>query len=219
MEEKKVLITAGPTSTPLDDVRLITNRFSGYTGILLSKEAVKKGYHVELLLGKGPFALNCEEKLSESIGIERFVYFDELKSKLFEKLKRNQYHIVIHSAAVNDFALSKGFKGKISSEVEALNIELKRTPKLLDSIRDLARKSILVSFKLEIDLPKEQLFEKARQQAQRTDSDYVVANYSDSSTLGYKAYILKKGVELMAAVDSKEEMVEKLFYSIKEEKR
>lgn len=52
---KSVLITAGPTSEPIDPVRVITNRSSGKTGYALARAAWEAGAQVTLI--SGPTAL------------------------------------------------------------------------------------------------------------------------------------------------------------------
>ena len=51
MKKPHVLITAGPTREYIDPIRFITNESSGYLGIVLAKEAVRRGCAVTLLFG------------------------------------------------------------------------------------------------------------------------------------------------------------------------
>ena len=51
LKNKKVLITAGPTWVPIDNVRVISNTATGETGILLSEKLKNLGAKVTLLLG------------------------------------------------------------------------------------------------------------------------------------------------------------------------
>ena len=51
--KKKILITAGPTWVRLDDVRVITNVFTGKSGVALAESLARKGHTVTLLLGPG----------------------------------------------------------------------------------------------------------------------------------------------------------------------
>jgi len=48
---KTVLLTAGPTSEPVDPVRVLTNRSSGKTGYALAQAAKEAGAHVTLVTG------------------------------------------------------------------------------------------------------------------------------------------------------------------------
>ena len=55
LQNKRVLITAGPTVEPIDPVRVITNRSSGKTGYALARAAFEAGAEVTLI--SGPTAL------------------------------------------------------------------------------------------------------------------------------------------------------------------
>src|SRR5439155_1349419 len=52
LEGKRVVVVTGSTVEPIDDVRVVTNRTSGETGVELAKAAFEKGADVELWLGR-----------------------------------------------------------------------------------------------------------------------------------------------------------------------
>lgn len=60
---QSVLITAGPTSEPIDPVRVITNRSSGKTGYALARAAWEAGAQVTLISGPtalpAPYGVTC----------------------------------------------------------------------------------------------------------------------------------------------------------------
>lgn len=60
---QSVLITAGPTSEPIDPVRVITNRSSGKTGYALARAAWEAGAQVTLISGPtalpDPYGVTC----------------------------------------------------------------------------------------------------------------------------------------------------------------
>lgn len=56
---RRVLLTAGPTSEPIDPIRVITNRSSGRMGYALARAAAEAGAMVELV--SGPTALATPE--------------------------------------------------------------------------------------------------------------------------------------------------------------
>ena len=55
LQGKRILITAGPTREPLDQVRFLANRSSGRMGYALAEAAVTRGATVTLV--SGPVAL------------------------------------------------------------------------------------------------------------------------------------------------------------------
>src|SRR3546814_2517703 len=60
---RRVVITAGPTSEPIDPVRVMTNRSSGKTGYAIAQAAQQAG--AEVILISGPTAL------ASPYGVER----------------------------------------------------------------------------------------------------------------------------------------------------
>ncbi|MDD2679745.1 MAG: phosphopantothenoylcysteine decarboxylase [Candidatus Omnitrophica bacterium] len=183
---KRVLITAGPTWVPIDAVRVISNTASGATGILLAKKLASQGARVTLMLG--PVQAGCKNK---AVKVINFKFFNQLRSWLKSELRKKHYDIIIHSAAVADYAPgSLGKRRKISSGLKVLSLKLKTTPKLIDSLRRISPRSFLVGFKFEPDLKGVQLIRKARSLIKRAGLDLAVAN--SSSAKGYVAYLVGK---------------------------
>jgi hypothetical protein len=52
-EKVRIVITGGPSSEPIDQVRVITNRSTGELAVTLARRAAASGHRVELLLGQG----------------------------------------------------------------------------------------------------------------------------------------------------------------------
>jgi phosphopantothenoylcysteine decarboxylase/phosphopantothenate--cysteine ligase len=166
---KKILITGGPTWVKIDAVRIITNIFSGQTALYLAKEFRNKGFYVSLFLN--PHV--CKKRI-KGINFIYFRYYDEFKKKIIEELKKNQYDLIIHSAAVSDFRPKKVFKEKISSKNKKWILELVPTQKIIRWIRKLSSQAIIVQFKLELNT--KGLIDKAYQSLKENKVDYVVAN-------------------------------------------
>ena len=55
LEDKHILVTAGPTHEPIDPVRVIANRSSGRQGFAIAEAAAEAGARVTLVAG--PVAL------------------------------------------------------------------------------------------------------------------------------------------------------------------
>lgn len=174
----KVLITAGPTWVKIDQVRIITNIFTGRTGLYLAKEFRKKGCQVSLLINP-----HCIRKLPSDIRIREFRYFEELKSIIEQELETRRYDVIIHSAAVSDYKLKREFRGKIPSGKPCITLRLRPTPKLIKIMRKLAKDSFLVQFKLEVE--REQLIEKACRSLKNSNADLVIANSFNDLKLRY----------------------------------
>src|SRR2546426_4969537 len=54
LEGKRIVVITGSTMEPIDDVRVVTNKTTGETGIEIAKAAFEKGGDVELWLGRQP---------------------------------------------------------------------------------------------------------------------------------------------------------------------
>ncbi|MGA1869045.1 MAG: phosphopantothenoylcysteine decarboxylase [bacterium] len=188
---QNVLITAGPTWTPIDEIRIITNIATGNTGCAIARKALDCGCNVTLVLGPGN--ITADTTLFGSIEVIRFKYFNELLSLMHTLLLSRPYHIIIHSAAVSDYTLSQSFQGKIKSGAEDLHITLKPTVKIVDRIKKWAPKSILVKFKLECGLSEHEIIEIGYKSLLDSQADILVANryVSEKTIIDYTCIIDK----------------------------
>jgi len=76
LNRKKILIIGGGSSEPIDDVRVISNKSSGFMATSLSETAYAMGANVELWLG------NAIHKPGEWIKTKRFATLSELKDMI-----------------------------------------------------------------------------------------------------------------------------------------
>jgi phosphopantothenoylcysteine decarboxylase/phosphopantothenate--cysteine ligase len=168
---KKILITAGPTWVRLDDVRVITNVFTGKTGVALAEHLAKKGHRVTLLLGPG----GAVPKKVKGLTVIPFVYFEELRALLKAEIAKG-YDAFIPTAAVADYLPVSRVKGKIASGQDDLSIRFKRAPKLIKEVRKADKNIRVIQFKLESNITRDALFDAAKRSMTRNTSDYCVAN-------------------------------------------
>lgn len=131
LKSKKILVTAGPTREPIDDIRYITNSSSGKMGAAIAAAAVQRGAAVKLLMGQTDF-----------------VTAKDLQALV--KQHAPNFDIIFHAAAVGDFAPVKLF-GKLSSR-RPLSLKLKPQPKILAEIKKINPKICLIGFKAEYGL-------------------------------------------------------------------
>ncbi len=204
LKKKRVLITAGPTWVPIDDVRVLSNVSSGQLGLLLAQEAVKLGFKTDLFLG--PVCGNIAFR--ESLKLFRFRYFDELFSLIKSNLSVKKYDLILHCAAVSDYVcVCKN--GKISSEKEALVLRFKKAPKLIHLIRRLNPRALLVMFKLESGVKETELIKRALSAMKCAKADLTVANYFKGQQ--YKGFILDGHGNIITKAFSRQEMARNLF--------
>jgi phosphopantothenoylcysteine synthetase/decarboxylase len=184
-----IIITAGGTVEPIDDVRAIINFSTGSVGLSLAKEAATRGFPVELLLSKiakGPSP--------EGVHTSLFGSAEDLQRQLLQLIQEKKKEgrvAVFHSAAVADYAPKKA-SGKIPSDQNELTLTLYKTPKILDQIKPIEEKDLwLTSFKLLSRKDGRDVKEVAKAQMKRTRSNAVVANYiEDVIVPSYLGWVL-----------------------------
>lgn len=185
LKGKKIIITAGGTFEPLDQVRGLTNISTGVTGIKISEALQDSGAEVTLLLsnqGGNFFQPNVKKN---PIQLIHFKTFEDLEEKLFKELQSNLYDVCIHSAAVSDFKVdsietSSGIllnqKNKKISSDENIIIKLVKRHKIVSFIKQksLQKNIKLISFKLSAE-------KKNREDEIKnySFSDAVIHNYAD----------------------------------------
>ena len=139
----RILITAGGTREPIDDVRFIGNLSTGSTGAALAQSFSLLGHAVTLLRGEGSVAP------APDIQAETFGSGADLWKRLSHHLGCKAFDAVIMAAAVADYAPQTAVTGKIRSDADELVLRLTRTPKLLPRIKSASPTPLVViGFKL-----------------------------------------------------------------------
>lgn len=182
----RVLITAGGTSEPIDDVRVITNKSTGKTAAEIADALIRSGIEVTYLhstraiLPEG----TCEKLQYET--------FQDLKTHLLQTLQQNHYQAVIHAAAVSDYSVMP-FAGKISSDRDEVLLTLKKNPKLINEIKKVSPQSQLFGFKLTSTTDQSEVLKKVTSLFELAKCDFVVQNdWSDIQNRNYNYHIFDK---------------------------
>lgn len=97
---KKILVTAGSTVVPIDKVRVISNIFKGRTGTAIASRCQHLGHRVTLVTS------NDLLPHLASVCIKYRTY-DELAEIMAKEISTGSYDIVIHSAAVSDYYVTR----------------------------------------------------------------------------------------------------------------
>lgn len=180
LDQKKILVIAGSTAEEIDDIRVITNKSTGRTGVELAQAAYERGADVELWMGR------CQVLLPDYVPIKRFDTIDEL----FNLVEDINHDIVILPAAISDFKVEKQ-KGKISSNSAPI-LKLTQNPKIIERIRD-DSKGLLVGFKAEYDIAKDELISRAKERMEELQLELMVANdFSKTTENENVVYIIGK---------------------------
>lgn len=206
----KIIITAGGTSEKIDDVRTITNSSTGRLGYAIGTAfAEKYGDKIDKIYYlHGTRAAYVEHPKVEPVMIGGVA---DLQENLTRLLTGEKIDAVIHAMAVSDYIVNevttldriRGVEdpecaadlsgNKISSDIEDLVIHMKRSPKVINSIKKLSPQTTLVGFKLLSGVPHEELIDVGCHLMDKNDCDFVLAN--DLKEIGkdfHKGYLIHK---------------------------
>lgn len=172
---KRLLITSGPTRTPLDAVRYITNKATGRLGSLIAEEAVRRGAQVTFVYGRGSQTPVLRGPRGDHLQLIPIETVDDLVA-VFKQELPHRYDALIHPMAVLDFQPDSVRPYKTGSSVEEWVVRLVPTPKAVKLVKDLAPDTFLVGFKLEIGKTPEELRQIAYDFLKRNRCDLVIAN-------------------------------------------
>lgn len=208
MAGKKTLIISGSTEEEIDDVRVITNRSTGKTGIEIAKVVFERGGNVTLLCGAS------SEKPPRYIQTERFSSVKNLMDTL-KKTDLHKYDIIIIPAAISDYTAKKQ-KGKISSTKKKISLELTQTPKVVDFIRKTST-AYLVGFKAEHGIPEKELIDRAYGRLKDMGMDLIVANDISLTTPDENVvFIIDKTKKTKKVEGKKQKIAEEIIDTIVE---
>ena len=174
LNEKKVVITAGPTYEAIDPVRFIGNNSSGKMGFELAKRAATLG--AEVILISGPSSLSIDLSNVELIKVTTA---DEMFAA--SKLHYPNADIFIASAAVADFKPDTNAAQKIKKENGFDQINLVPTPDILAHMGATKERQFLVGFALET----ENEIENAQSKLVRKNLDAIVLNSLNDLNAGF----------------------------------
>lgn len=174
LQNKKILITAGPTREALDPVRFLTNHSSGKMGYALARAASYRGAEVKLVSGP--------TELEPPLGVEliRVESAAEMKDEVLKDA--DTADIIIMAAAVADYRPSKYSSQKIKKKDGDLNLKLERTTDILAELGKMKAKSqLLIGFAAE----SENLLENAQQKLRKKQADYIIANDISNKNIAF----------------------------------
>ncbi len=153
---KRVLVTSGPTSEPIDPVRFIANRSSGKQGHAIAAAAAAAG--AEVVLVSGPVSL------PDPPGVA-VVHVESARQMLAAVEKALPADVAVFAAAVADWRPRQESRNKIKKQGRAPTIELIENPDILSTVAHgkSNRPRLVIGFAAETD----DLLANARGQARQ----------------------------------------------------
>jgi phosphopantothenoylcysteine synthetase/decarboxylase len=173
----RIVITGGPASEPIDQVRFITNQSTGELAVKLAQKFSAAGHQVELFLGRGA--------ISRLETAKRFQTNEDLHRLLSEVAQRDHVQAVFHAAALSDFGVGQilvsgriSEAAKISSDAESIELRLVPKPKLIRGLRDLFGSAYIVGWKFELEATSMEVVQEGVRQIELSRTNACVVNGS-----------------------------------------
>jgi phosphopantothenoylcysteine synthetase/decarboxylase len=214
----RFLVTAGNTREKIDDVRDWGNIFTGDTGFAIARALAAIG-PVDLLTSNRSHLREVETlNLANPILGSSFTSHAELRGALAALMARQKYDAVFMTAAVADYRPARVYAvlsrktsggkegeetwlvrdvqaGKVKSTHKEIAVLGQPTEKVVDLFRrEWGYTGVLVKFKLEVGISRDEILTIGEQSRLASDADYLVANTLDMvSGTSAGAFLIGKG--------------------------
>lgn len=167
------LITCGPASAPIDQVRRITNFSTGEIGAVLAEAFLRAGYDVLCFRGEGATA-----PPPQGVDVRSFSTNASLAGAL--RALDHRPAVVLHAAALSDFEVAeiRGAEAaaKLSSRSGEILLTLRPAPKILPALREWFPAARLVGWKYELDGTRDEALARGTAQIREAHADACVVN-------------------------------------------
>jgi phosphopantothenoylcysteine decarboxylase/phosphopantothenate--cysteine ligase len=130
----QVVVTAGPTREPLDDVRFFSNPSTGRMGCAIAEAAERRGARTILVTGPATLAP------PEGVITRRVTTGREMLRAVVAEARRADF--IYMAAAVSDYAPAKPVRGKPPKEAlgDAFSVRMVRNPDILGAVSGVGKR-------------------------------------------------------------------------------
>ena len=211
----KIIITAGGTTESIDQVRSIVNKSTGKLGSLIAEEFSKENVDIVYLCSANSIRPNIKNiKIIETI--------TDLENAITSLLQKGDIDAFVHAMAVSDYSVEGIETGagilkptaKISSENETLKLVLKKNKKIIKMIKELSPKTMLIGFKLLVDVSEKELLDVGYETLQKNKCTYVLANdLTDITDKNHKAILIDTGKNFVR-LETKNEIAKTIVHEV-----
>ncbi|MFP5387423.1 MAG: bifunctional phosphopantothenoylcysteine decarboxylase/phosphopantothenate--cysteine ligase CoaBC [Bacteriovoracia bacterium] len=176
-KNKKVVITAGATASPLDPVRYLTNPSSGKMGLSVAKAFLSQGYSVTLLAG--------HQCTPEAENLKGHPSFNLIKTPTTELMKEAALRVFpgsdlyVSTGAIADIEFDTASM-KLKKETMGTSLPFRRAADILKEILSVRKNQKIVSFAAETETTREVFMEKMN----RKPVDLMVGNKVANGLIG-----------------------------------
>ncbi|MDD2636407.1 MAG: bifunctional phosphopantothenoylcysteine decarboxylase/phosphopantothenate--cysteine ligase CoaBC, partial [Bacteroidales bacterium] len=189
LNNKTILVTAGPTYESIDAVRFIGNHSSGKMAYAIAEDCANRG--AKVLLISGPVNIQPKHKNIKLINIVSAAEMYNAAKVNFENVDA-----AILAAAVADFTPEQVNNTKIKRENQDLTIKLKPTQDIAEELGQMKKNKVVVGFALEI----ENELKNAIGKLKRKNFDFIVLNSMNDKGAGFNVDTNK-----ITIIDNKEQ--------------
>ncbi|MEN1966929.1 bifunctional phosphopantothenoylcysteine decarboxylase/phosphopantothenate--cysteine ligase CoaBC [Lentibacillus sp. N15] len=206
LQDKKVLISAGPTREQIDPVRYFTNYSSGKMGFAVAEAAAEQGAVVTLVAGP-------TQEITTHPAIQRVDVTSA--EEMFQAMHRffPESDIVIKAAAVADYRPKQVYDKKMKKQDGIWQIEMERTKDILQSLGEEKTGQFIVGFAAETTNALDYGMNKLR----KKHLDAIVINDLSAEGAGFSGdtniatYVNKRMQKKEMALSSKRDMADKIL--------
>lgn len=174
---KKVVVTAGATASPLDPVRYITNPSSGKMGIAVAKAFLSRGHQVTVLGGH-----QCSPEVESLQGHPGFEFIKTPTTELMKQSALNLFpgsDLYISTGAIADIEFDPS-DIKLKKEAMGQSLPFRQAADILKEVLALRTHQKIVSFAAETETTRDVFMEKMN----RKPVDLMIGNRVSNGLIG-----------------------------------
>jgi len=174
LKGKRVLISLGHTREKWDDVRFLSNRSSGKTGLALARAFHLAGARVTVVAG------NTDEAVTPGFPAVRVESSEDFRREMLAR--QAEADVIVMAAAIADFVPAQTHSGKQKDSKSLARMELKPFPNILHELGRAKREGqVLVGFALETT----DAIRHAEAKMRERNCDLMVANNPVGAATGF----------------------------------
>ena len=173
---RRIVVSAGGTREPLDDVRFVGNRSSGRMGVAVAEEARRRGADVTLV------AANIAVPAPPSVEVVQAPTAADLEREVLARV--DDADAVVMAAAVADYRPMEVAAGKRGKDGATWTIELEPTTDVLRTLGERDDAAVLVGFAAESGA---EAIDRARRKLTDKNANLIVFNDVSRTDIGFDA--------------------------------
>ena len=175
LQDKHIMITAGPTQEAIDPVRYVTNHSSGKMGFALAAAAVRAGAKVTLI--SGPVTIQTP------LGVARInvTSATDMHNQVMQNL--DTVDVFIGCAAVADYGITEPASQKLKKTDDQLVLTMVKNPDIIGTVANQANKPYCVGFAAETN----DVEAFGRKKLQAKQLDMICINDVSDQSIGFNS--------------------------------